>query len=223
MLLWGGKKKEKKMSKTLHSIKLSPEIISFVEQQIPKECILKLSKGKLCDYITYQYLIPRLNEITHSWDWEILDVKYHLKEELSHSSVVIHGRLTVRFLLEDGSIHEIKRDGIAVGAGAVKSPGDWMDLSVKTADTDAFKRACRSLGWSLGLQLYGKLDPDNIGRIGVLEDEELQEQPNKTDNPGKAKKQRPKEMPYKAPEPQKQAVQLSPEQLEALRNKFQKK
>jgi len=61
----------------------------------------------------------------------------------------------------------------AVGIAALPSRGEAHDMSVKTGESDAFKRAAINLGDNFGLSLYknGQTAPVVIGLIGTSDEE----------------------------------------------------
>lgn len=73
-----------------------------------------------------------------------------------HPTVMVTLRLTLHGIRPDGG--DVVYTEAAIGTSRI--PGDW-DMAVKTAETDALKRAAINLGDQFGLSLYndGSLRP----------------------------------------------------------------
>jgi recombination DNA repair RAD52 pathway protein len=102
-----------------------------------------------------------------NWSWDVLsaDVAYSIAPEGSGNWKVgyrVIGRLTIH---ATGATYT----EAAVGMANLPDPGEAHDMAVKTAESDAFKRAAINLGDNFGLSLYknGQTAPVVIGIIGT--------------------------------------------------------
>jgi len=99
-------------------------------------------------YIPGKWYIERLNDIVgENWQWEVVSI------QPTGISYIVHGRLTI-----DG----ISRDGIGgadlkFAKDKEKTPinvsSEGFENTVKSAETDAFKRACEKFGLGLFLSV----------------------------------------------------------------------
>lgn len=135
-----------------------------LDRGLDPDCVRKVNKGgSNLSYVPGWYVIGELNRIFGFDGWEIetqqLDHKGYKRtgkegKEGVAVSVVARVLLLVRFA--DGVV--VRRAGVGAGSHVVYS-GDWGDAyekAVKEADTDALKRAARTLGNRFGLSLYDK-------------------------------------------------------------------
>lgn len=134
---------------------------AILQGRTPKKYIKKRpgKGGKTFSYVPHGYVTAVLNKaFGFDWDWEIIPVegqKLFLYMEGGHSgskqkaSILVHGKLTVR-------IHDKKGKTIATitktstGEKEEITSMSWGSL-VKSAESDAFKKAASRLGIALDL------------------------------------------------------------------------
>ena len=127
------------------------EIIKALNANIPQDVVKQRKQaGISLDYLEGWYVIQKLNEIVGHDAWhqtiEVLDRQKGLDSKSRDTyEVIIKCRLEVR--IED---QIIIREDVGFGNGL------GLELAYKEACTDAFKRAARTLGYSMGLALYDK-------------------------------------------------------------------
>lgn len=117
----------------------------------PKNAVVQTRQGgggKQLSYIAGKWYIERLNSVLKdNWQWEVVSI------QPTGISYIVHGRLTI-----DG----VSRDG--VGGADLKFTKDkektpqnvapeQFENAVKSAETDAFKRACEKFGLGLFLSV----------------------------------------------------------------------
>jgi len=146
----------------------------------PKHLIKKRpgKGGKTFSYVPHGYVTAKLNQaFGFDWDWEIIpqangDMFKYLEAEtgtdykgeeyeLRPASVIVHGRLTVRVRDPDNLkqiIAEITKS--STGEKEVIKGMTWGGL-IKSAESDAFKKAASRLG--IALDLYWQdMDEDYL-------------------------------------------------------------
>jgi recombination DNA repair RAD52 pathway protein len=107
------------------------------------------------------------------WSWDVLSAEcaYALPPEDGNRNwrvgYKVIGRLSVH--ATGASYTEA-----AVGMANLPDPGEAHDMAIKTAESDAFKRAAINLGDQFGLSLYknGQTSPVVIGTIAASKEEE---------------------------------------------------
>lgn len=114
----------------------------------------KLNDGRELPYIEGWYAISEANRIFgfDAWSRETVDVKCLQAREVRGSIQVLYlakVRLTVR-----AGDHETIREGYGTGAAASDSLGDAHEKALKSAETDATKRALATFGRPFGLALH---------------------------------------------------------------------
>lgn len=112
--------------------------------------------GKMLDYVPHGWYRARLNE-AFGWDWDWIRDEVAIK--LEEDTVLFFGHLVIRVRnpLTGDLLTTLTKSG--EGGAAIQrfnSSGAIIDLGndVKSASSEAFKRACLNLG--LGLDLYWK-------------------------------------------------------------------
>jgi hypothetical protein len=113
-------------------------------------------RGKELHYIEGWYAISEANRVFgfDRWDRETVEVRCVFSRENRgsfHAVYIAKVRITVR-----GGDAELAREGHGTGEAHGASPGDVHDVALKTAETDATKRALTTFGRRFGLMLYGR-------------------------------------------------------------------
>lgn len=114
----------------------------------------KLNDGRELPYIEGWYAISEANRIFgfDAWSRETVDVKCLQAREVRGSFQVLYlakVRLTVR-----AGDRDTIREGYGTGAAASDSLGDAHEKALKSAETDATKRALATFGRPFGLALH---------------------------------------------------------------------
>lgn len=152
-------------------VKRTPDIevkpISIQERldaKIPRDAIAtrSLADGTKLSYLETWAVIDRMNQIFGhlNWSWETVthEVVYAGTIKSGNGEKhTCHYKSRVRILvsLEGGRV--VFKDGIGYGQGFDKyDPGKAHELAGKGAESDAFKRAAKNFGMSMGLALYDK-------------------------------------------------------------------
>lgn len=112
--------------------------------------------GRELSYIEGWHAITEANRIFgfEGWNRETLDTKCVISREQRgrwQALYVIRVRIQVN---AKGSL--VVREGQGTGQGFAESIGEAHDIAVKTAETDATKRALATFGAPFGLTLYGR-------------------------------------------------------------------
>jgi DNA recombination protein Rad52 len=118
----------------------------------------KLNDGRELPYIEGWYAISEANRIFgfDAWSRETVDVKCLQAREVRGSFQVLYlakVRLTVR-----AGDRETVREGYGTGAASSDSLGDAHEKALKSAETDATKRALATFGRPFGLALHVPAD-----------------------------------------------------------------
>lgn len=133
-------------------------------EHIEKEAGAKLSRenvakrsgggGKDLSYVEAHYVIQRMNEIfgPMGWDSETVEMR-EVTLEGAKPAYVAKVRVSAIVKTEEGYMKSVKE---GFGFGSDKSGLNPHEMAVKEAESDAFKRAARQFGMSLGLALYDK-------------------------------------------------------------------
>jgi hypothetical protein len=114
----------------------------------------RVSNGRELSYIEGGHAITEANRIFgfDGWDRETVDSRCVITRENRGTFLVVYTsrvRITVRV---DGE--KIVREGHGCGEARGASAGEAHDLALKTAETDATKRALVTFGKPFGLALY---------------------------------------------------------------------
>ena len=89
-----------------------------------------------------------------NWSWEVLSADLVFEAEKDGKWSVAYkvvGRLSI-----DNEFHDAIYTEAAVGSSTLPQRGEAHDMAVKTAESDALKRAAINLGTQFGLSLYDK-------------------------------------------------------------------
>lgn len=154
------------------------EIRKLLDEKIPRDVISQREGGNgvKLDYLEGHYVIARMNEIFGQGNWdksvEVLE-KIQEKTVDRYNNDVFNYTVVVKCTLQ-ASFTETKEDGTFYRHGTIsnedigsctgtskRSYGDALEMAFKGAVTDAFKRAAKDLGMSMGLALYSK-DQENV-------------------------------------------------------------
>lgn len=109
---------------------------------------------------------------------QILDI-----ERLDNGQVKVAAMCTVRLTIPQ---LECVYTESAVAGQTGRSVGDVADFAVKTAESDAMKRACVNLGTQFGLSLYNDGSTNEVVQVILAEGQEWGGDANKPLDPGKA-------------------------------------
>jgi DNA recombination protein Rad52 len=112
--------------------------------------------GKSLHYIEGWFAVSQANAIFGfaGWDREIVHFERayeRLEGQITHCAYIVRVRLRVR-----AGATDIVREGSGFGAGAHRSALDAHERALKTAETDATKRALSTFGNRFGLCLYDR-------------------------------------------------------------------
>jgi hypothetical protein len=122
----------------------------------PRHVRMRQANGRELSYIEGWYAISEANRI-FGFDGssrETMETRCTLARETRGSFLAVYiakVRITVR---ARGAT--ITREGHGTGEGRGTSPGEVHDISLKSAETDATKRALATFGRPFGLELYRK-------------------------------------------------------------------
>ena len=143
----------------------SPKQIQALRRKLtPRYVRTKHVSGGPLDYIEGWFAIKEANLIFGfgGWDRETLDLQRVY--ECSHADGKSCGYLArVRISVRAGDATVI-REGTGWGSATAKTSGEAHEHALKTAETDATKRALATFGNRFGLSLYGK---ERNGRDGA--------------------------------------------------------
>lgn len=138
------------------------QVVTEADKKIPREevSLRDGGGGKKLSYLASHYVIARMNEVfgTMGWDAETLEMR-QVNKEGDKPAYVSKVRLSALVKTDDGGYMKVIKEGY--GFGADKSSLNPHEMAVKEAESDAFKRAARQFGMSLGLALYSK-DQENV-------------------------------------------------------------
>src|SRR6476659_7332245 len=119
------------------------------------------ANGRTLSYIEGWYAISEANRIFgfDGWNRETIESRCVLARENRGSFLAVYTarvRISVR---TNGTI--IIREGHGTGEGRSASPGEVHDTALKSAETDATKRALATFGKPFGLALYRSSKPSS--------------------------------------------------------------
>lgn len=153
------------------------EQLAELDRPLDQDAVKKRKdSGKELSYVEGWYVIAELNRIFGFAGWaketnELTTKEFkRSKDGKEGVSIAATARVTLTVTFADGT--KIARSDVGSGSHIVYS-GDWgavYEKASKEADTDALKRAARTLGNRFGLSLYDKGnplhkgDPDSHGR-----------------------------------------------------------
>src|SRR6478609_5265227 len=127
------------------------------------------ANGRELSYIEGWYVISEANRIFgfDAWNRETIESRCVLARENRGSFLVIYTarvRISVR---ADGTI--VIREGHGTGEGRSASPGEVHDTALKSAETDATKRALATFGKPFGQALYRSGSPISAPPVTTIE------------------------------------------------------
>ena len=125
-------------------------IAELLDAKIPKDAVSQRDGGgKKLSYLETYYVIDRMNQVFGHLNWsnETLELRQLTTE--GKPSYIARVRVSVelngKYVFKDG-----------VGYGSDKSGLNPHEMAAKEAESDAFKRAAKNFGISMGLGLYEK-------------------------------------------------------------------
>ena len=125
-------------------------IAELLDAKIPKDAVSQRDGGgKKLSYLETYYVIDRMNQVFGHLNWsnETLELRQLTTE--GKPSYLARVRVSVevngKYVFKDG-----------VGFGSDKSGLNPHEMAAKEAESDAFKRAAKNFGISMGLGLYEK-------------------------------------------------------------------
>jgi hypothetical protein len=132
--------------------KTQAEIAKELDAQIPKKAVSKRDGGgkKQLSYLETYYVIDRMNQVFGHLNWSNETLELRQLTGSDRPSYIARVRVAVH--LANGRI--VFKDG--VGYGSDKSGLNPHEMAAKEAESDAFKRAAKNFGISMGLGLYEK-------------------------------------------------------------------
>lgn len=148
---------------------MSKALRDKLDQKIPRDVIKTREAfgGRKLDYLDGYYVISRMNEVFGQGNWgytisnlvNVFNGNTGTPEKPFYTSHYI-AIVKIEVPSLEGGAAIISDTGYGDGYDK-QSPGKAHELASKEAVTDALKRACKSLGMSMGLALYDK-DQTNV-------------------------------------------------------------
>ena len=133
---------------------------------------VKQKQGKFA-YLETWDVIAHMDRIFGplGWDKTVVDLQPLFQSAGENGKHSVAYRATVRVTVHTALAHKISED-VAVGS-ALNQPGlaDAHDLALKSAVSDAFKRACKDLGNQFGLSLYNNGSTASVVRTSLAHPE----------------------------------------------------
>ena len=125
--------------------------------------------GRELSYIEGWYAISEANRIFgfDGWNRETVESRCVLARENRGSFLAVY-TARVRISVQAGGT-TITREGHGSGEGRGASPGEVHDTALKSAETDATKRALATFGKPFGLELYRKEKNSPLQRPTILQ------------------------------------------------------
>ena len=116
---------------------------------------IRQANGRELSYIEGWHAISEANRIFgfDGWSRETVDIQCVLARENRGSFLAVYVA-KVRITVHAGRSTTV-REGHGTGEGRGSSPGEVHDIALKSAETDATKRALATFGKPFGLALYG--------------------------------------------------------------------
>jgi hypothetical protein len=131
--------------------KSQAELAKELDAQIPKKVVSQRDGGgKKLSYLETYYVIDRMNKVFGHLNWS--NETLELRQLPGDGKPSYIARVRVAVSLANGRI--VFKDG--VGYGSDKSGLNPHEMAAKEAESDAFKRAAKNFGISMGLGLYEK-------------------------------------------------------------------
>jgi DNA recombination protein Rad52 len=122
-------------------------------------------EGRSLSYIEGWYAISQANEIFGFAGWERETILVEKIFERIAGDIATCGYMAkVRIRVRAGS-REILREGTGCGFATARAPGAAHERALKSAETDATKRALTTFGGQFGLNLYDKDQTAGYNRV----------------------------------------------------------
>ncbi len=151
------------MNKTIEQVTIE------ADKKIPREEVSTRDSGygSTFSYLTAHYVVARMNEVFGNcgWDSETVEMRQVGGGDPGKpTAYVAKVRINAIVSTGDGGYMKVVKEGYGFGADKPKRDGTCNnphEFAVKEAESDAFKRAARQFGMSLGLALYSK-EQENV-------------------------------------------------------------
>ena len=156
--------------------------INLLNEKINPDAIKsRMQNGKKLSYIEGYFAENNANRIfDYNWSKELISMDKLFDRTYTKDGKEMYEiayKSTVRVHI--GEL-EIYRDGTGFGNGSSSVLSGAYELAIKEAETDAMKRALKSLGNQFGIELYDKAyDPKENYKEGVTKSAELYEMRDK--------------------------------------------
>jgi recombination DNA repair RAD52 pathway protein len=138
--------------------------------------------GRQLSYLEAWDVKAHLNRIFGfvNWSADVIESSLAFEEKNEKGQWHVAYKVTLRLRIHTGSIPEPTYTEAAVGFSTLPSRGEAHDMAIKTAESDALKRAAINLGTQFGLSLYNNgspkdvvgttLDRDAVDNVEIVED-----------------------------------------------------
>jgi hypothetical protein len=156
--------------------------VRALNRRVPEQHLKsRINAGRKLTYIEGWYALAQANRIfgLDGWDRESLETRCILAREIRGVSTAVYSARVRVAVHADGRV--VIRDGHGTGEAHGASPAEVHDRALKSAETDATKRALATFGKAFGLALYAggrrtaakgdRPAPSNIERDGGQPDE----------------------------------------------------
>lgn len=112
--------------------------------------------GKSLSYLEAWDVKAHLNRIFGfvNWSADVIESSLAFEEKNEKGQWHVAYKVTLRLRIHTGSIPEPTYTEAAIGFTTLPSRGEAHDMAIKTAESDALKRAAINLGDQFGLSLY---------------------------------------------------------------------
>jgi len=132
--------------------------------------------GKQLSYLEAWDVKAHLNRIFGflNWSSDVIESTVVFEEQNEKGQWSVGWKVTLRLTIQDATYTEA-----AVGSSSLSQRGEAHDMAIKTAESDALKRAAINLGTQFGLSLYD--DGSTRDVVGTTLDRE--QKPNETSVP----------------------------------------
>lgn len=112
--------------------------------------------GRQLSYLEAWDVKAHLNRIFGfvNWSADVIESDLAFEEKNEKGQWHVAYKVTLRLRIHTGSIPEPTYTEAAIGFATLPSRGEAHDMAIKTAESDALKRAAINLGTQFGLSLY---------------------------------------------------------------------
>ena len=112
--------------------------------------------GRQLSYLEAWDVKAHLNRIFGfvNWSADVIESSLAFEEKNEKGQWHVAYKVTLRLRIHTSSIPEPTYTEAAVGFATLPSRGEAHDMAIKTAESDALKRAAINLGTQFGLSLY---------------------------------------------------------------------